>query len=168
MKITIFLLAAIALALNACATNTSEIDPPQAEQNLTQPSLPEVQAPEPPPLVVEPQFDNSMSSQPRVELKTQIGEDLASQGKSSNSSAPEAQNFNNPLVPESSAPKAQNFDNPLVPKTQAPVPQNDPFADSAPELGSKNLQSPSQNPVPEANNFQSPILTQPQAPIGQP
>ncbi|NJK49133.1 hypothetical protein HC931_13975 [Candidatus Gracilibacteria bacterium] len=152
MKKTIFLLTAIALALNACSTSPSETNPPQTEQNISEPSIPEVQSPEPLPLVVEPQFDNSMSSQPRVELKTQIGEDLVPQGKSSKSTAPEI----------------QDFENPLVPKTQAPAPQNDPFANSTSEFGTGSLQSPSQNPLPEANNFPSPILTQPQAPIEQP
>lgn len=196
MKKTIFLLTAIALGLNACATSTNETSAPQTEQNVIEPSIPKVKAPEPPPLVVEPQLNNSMSSQPKVELKTQIGES-APQSQSSKSSASETQNFDNPLFPESSAPKQnfnnplapgssapqqnfdnplvpgasapkQNFDNPLVPKTQAPVPQNAPFNNPAPQFGSGNLQSPSQNSIPGANNFQSPVLTQPQAPVGQP
>jgi hypothetical protein len=178
MKQTIFLLAAIgkaaapwaiALALNACSTSTNETSSPQSEISITEPTIiPDAKEPEPPPLVVEPQFDNSMSSQPRVELKTQIGEDLVPQGQSSKPSTPESQNFDNPLAPKSSAPQAQNFDNPLAPKTQTLFPQNNPFSNSTPELGTGSLQAPSQNPLPKANNFQLPILTQPQAPIGQP
>ncbi|MCU0535444.1 MAG: hypothetical protein MUD14_16265 [Hydrococcus sp. Prado102] len=177
MKKTRFLLAAIgyagalcaiALALNACSTSTSETNPPQAEPNISEPSIPKVQAPEPLPLVVEPQFNNSMSSQPRVELKTQIGEDLGTQVKSSKSSAPESQNFENPLAPQPSTPEAQNFENPIIPKTQTPFPQNNPLSNQTPDLGTRSLQTPSQNPLPSTNNFQSPILTQPQAPIGQP
>jgi hypothetical protein len=196
MKKTIFLLSAIALGLNACATSTNETSAPQTEQNVIEPSIPKVKAPEPPPLVVEPQLNNSMSSQPKVELKTQIGEP-APQSQGSKSSASDAQNFNDPLIPESSAPRQnfdnplapgssapqqnfnnplfpessapkQNFDNPLAPKTQAPIPQNAPFNNQAPQFGSGNLQSPSQTSIPGANNFQSPVMNQPQSPVGQP